>query len=775
MRISEDVNHEEAGTDKLLVKFLERLEALGYVVEKEASLEGKSGASHLFDLLAHKYDGLINYTVAVAFIHVEGEVVGLEDVFNFDSKCYDCGILDKIIVSSQRLDSIAANFAQRQKMTVFYSGELEALLEEPLPARQVEKGVFKAFSTKQEFIDALQNSGYRTEERARLTGASGTEYTFDILAECDEVFLIHRVGVKVTSGGEVNLDEVSLFDTRAYDAGIRHKVILLSGRFTSEARQFVERRGMVIVELKAEGAFSAEEETSDIQAVVEEILTAVPESKKERLLKQQVEPEIMQLIPEVMARRFKSMPLRVEDNVLHVAMANPSDIFALEALGLQSRMRIEPVVAGEREIMEAIDFNYKGFGHLEEQISQMPMAEEEEDTDLVEATSNAPVASALRLIVDEALVSRASDIHIEPQENRLRVRYRVDGALREVMSLPLKIHPVLTSRIKIMSDMNIADHLRPQDGQFSTESKGRLIDVRVATAPTVYGETTVLRLLDKSLAVMDLPQLGFSPGALEKAEKMLRVPFGMILVSGPTGAGKTTTLYAAVNQLDKTSRNIITIEDPVEYRFSSINQMQVNPKAGFTFASGLRSILRLDPDVVLVGEIRDAETAGIAIQAALTGHLVLSSIHANDAVGVIYRLLDLGVEPFLVSSALIGVVAQRMVRRVCPDCHVNKTDVPLMERQAYTAEMGEKKTRFLYGKGCEMCSHTGYRGRTGIFEVLALSDSIRMQILRNASTAEVRKQAIDEGMVPLLKDGMLKVKEGVTTPSEVLRNAYFIE
>jgi general secretion pathway protein E len=476
-----------------------------------------------------------------------------------------------------------------------------------------------------------------------------------------------------------------------------------------------------------------------------------------------------------MARRFNAMPIAMVDNALQVAMANPSDIFALEALGLQSRMRIEPIAASEKEIQEATDFNYKGFGQIEEQISRIPTgAGAVDEQALIEAAEDTPVASALRLIIDEAAKARASDIHLAPEENRLRIRYRIDGALQDVMSLPLKIHPPLTSRIKIMADMNIADHLRPQDGQFSTEANGRPIDIRVATSPTVHGETTVLRLLDKSLGIIDLPQLGFSVETLAKYENMLKVPFGMILISGPTGAGKTTTLYASVNKLDKISRNIITIEDPVEYRFANMNQIQVNPKAGLVFASGLRSILRLDPDVILVGEIRDAETARIAIQAALTGHLVLSSIHANDAISVIFRLLDLDIEAFLVSAAVIGVVAQRMVRRICPDCCDYK-EAPLIEQLAYAKETGEKRTEFLYGAGCELCSYTGYRGRTGIFEVLPISDEIRMQILKGASTSEVRQQAMREGMLPLIKDGMLKVKAGISTPSEVLRNAYFIE
>jgi len=325
-----------------------------------------------------------------------------------------------------------------------------------------------------------------------------------------------------------------------------------------------------------------------------------------------------------------------------------------------------------------------------------------------------------------------------------------------------------------MANMNIADQLRPQDGQISIEVKGRDIDIRVASSPTVHGEMVSLRLLDKMVAVRDLAQLGFSPEALARYEDMLRVPFGMISISGPTGSGKTTTLYASVNRLDKTSRNIVTIEDPVEYRFDNMNQIQVNPKAGITFASGLRAILRLDPDVILVGEIRDADTARIAIQAALTGHLVLSSIHANDAVGVVFRLLDLGAEPFLVSSVLIGIAAQRMVRRICPNCS-HYIEAPLIEQVAYAREMGEQQTKFLYGAGCELCNHTGYRERIALFEVLPISDEIRMQILNRAGATEIRRQAIREGMVPLIKDGMLKVRAGITTISEVLRSAYLIE
>jgi general secretion pathway protein E len=329
----------------------------------------------------------------------------------------------------------------------------------------------------------------------------------------------------------------------------------------------------------------------------------------------------------------------------------------------------------------------------------------------------------------------------------------------------------LISRIKILAEMNIADHFRPQDGQFSTEAKGRQIDVRVATAPTVWGETAVLRLLNKSVATLGLSELGMLPDTLATYENMLKVPYGMILISGPTGAGKTTTLYASINSLDTQGRNIITIEDPAEYRFKDINQIQVNNQAGITFASGLRSILRLDPDVILVGEIRDAETANIAVQAALTGHLMLSSIHANEVAGVLSRLLDLKVEPFLIASAVIGVVAQRMVRRICPDCG-RLIEAPLVEQMAYEKEMGEKQTKFLYGTGCKSCTYTGYLGRMGIFEILNMSDRIRMMVSNQAISSEIRAQALADGMPSMVNDGMRKVKENITTPSEVLRNAY---
>ncbi len=527
-------------------------------------------------------------------------------------------------------------------------------------------------------------------------------------------------------------------------------------------------------------------------------------------------PQALGLIPEDVAKRYKVLPLSLENNTLRIFMANPSDVLTVENLSIYTRRRIEPVAASEADIKEGIEYNYSALkdasrlgstglptapasgtassrivpgaaaspvlpvipGDTEPAgqtqaggITPLPLYDDRVLPP--EITSDSPIAHQLTKMLDEAVKARASDVHIEPDENNLRIRYRIDGILHEVASLPLTVHNGLISRIKILSDMNIADHRRPQDGQFSFDSDNKYIDVRVATVNTVNGEMAVLRLLDKSVAALALPQVGFLRESQEKFEQMLMMPYGMVLISGPTGAGKTTTLYAAVNSLDSVGKNIITVEDPVEYRFSNINQIQVNVKAGLTFASGLRAIVRLDPDVILVGEIRDGETALIAVQSALTGHLVLSSVHANDTVGSVFRLIDLGVEPFLISSALIGIVAQRMVRRVCPHC-ARKVTAPLVEQMAYEKEMGEAKAEFMYGEGCKVCVYTGYLGRTAIFEILTITDNIRRMIVGGSSNTDIRAAALSEGMVPIARYGMMQAKAGVTTPYEVLRNAYTI-
>jgi len=487
-----------------------------------------------------------------------------------------------------------------------------------------------------------------------------------------------------------------------------------------------------------------------------------------------IQPEALQMVPESMARKYNVIPLAVTDNALSVAMADADDVRTLEALAAQSRTRIEPSIAVADDIRAAIDRNYKAYSEIEEQFSRFISAPPvTKDIVTTEDVAGAPVVRALDLLIDEAIKNRASDIHVEPQEDKLRLRYRIDGVLRDTMSLPLSAHAPFISRLKILAHMNIADH-RPQDGQFSVKVRDKEIDVRVATISTTYGEMGVLRILDKSFAVLGLSELGFLPSNLEQSEYMLKSPFGMLLVSGPTGSGKTTTLYAMVNHLDRKSRNIITIEDPIEYRFKDINQIQVHPRAGLTFASGLRAIMRHDPDVILVGEIRDSETAEIAVQAALTGHLVLSSVHANDSVGALFRLIHLGVEPFLVSSALIGSIAQRMMRRVCPHCG-RLFRAPVEGQLAYQKELGEERTEFLYGSGCNSCSHTGYLGRTAVFEIMSMREEVRRLLLTGASAEQIRLQANKEGMATMWRDSMLKVKEGITTPCEVLRNVFSIE
>jgi len=487
----------------------------------------------------------------------------------------------------------------------------------------------------------------------------------------------------------------------------------------------------------------------------------------------QIQPEALQLIPEVIARRYNVIPLTVTNNTLKVAMAEADNILTIEALAARAKVRIEPVKAVAEQIREAIDRNYKAYSEIEEQLSHIsPSTPKVEEKVHAQAVADAPVVRALDLLINEAVKNRASDIHVEPQEDRLRVRYRIDGVLHDTMSLPLSAHTPLISRLKILANMNITDH-HPQDGQFSAKVGNRKIDIRVATIHTAYGEMAVLRILDKSFSALGLSELGFLPSNLEQYENMLKFPFGMILISGPTGSGKTTTLYASVTHLDCKERNIITVEDPIEYRFRDINQIQINPRAGLTFARGLRAILRHDPDVILVGEIRDAETAEIAVQAALTGHLVLSSVHANDTVGALFRLIDLGVGPFLVSSALIGVVAQRMVRRVCQYCQ-RLCPAPAEAQLAYCKETGEKRTEFYYGSGCNLCADTGYLGRTAAFEILTMSEEIKRLLLTGASAAQIRAQAKKEGMASMWRDGTLKVKTGITTPCEVLRNIFTI-
>ena len=491
------------------------------------------------------------------------------------------------------------------------------------------------------------------------------------------------------------------------------------------------------------------------------------------LKRHQVQPDALRLIPEDMARKHTLIPLDVVSDSLIVVMADPEDIRTIEDIKAQSRMRVEVALGIPSDIEQAINLNYRSSGEIDKQVSQFapPVKEAAEVTS--ELIARTPIAQSLDLLIAQAVQDRASDVHLEPQEDRLRIRYRIDGILHDMFSLPLTGHAPLVSRVKILAGMNIAEQRRSQDGQFSIEVGDRDVDIRAATMETAYGERVALRILDKSLSLFTLPELGFLADALKKYRAMLNSPFGLILVGGPTGSGKTTTLYASINQLDANERNILTIEEPIEYRFMDINQTQVNSKAGITFASGLRAIMRHDPDIILVGEIRDKDTASTAVQAALTGHLVLSSIHANDAVSVLFRLIDLGVEPYLISSTLVGIVAQRMVRRICTHCRAPSQ--PSIEEQiAYEEEMKEQSTTFYSGAGCNLCANTGYRGRTGLFELLVMSEKIRRMLLSNTSAGDIKAEALKEGMVTMKRDGMLKVKEGITSVSEVLRSVFSI-
>ncbi len=493
------------------------------------------------------------------------------------------------------------------------------------------------------------------------------------------------------------------------------------------------------------------------------------------LTRHRVQPEALALVPEEYARQHDLIPVDLTGDSLVVVMADPLNMHTLEDLRARARKIIQPAVGIPSDIREAIDRNYVGWNEIERQISMVTPRVDEAPVEEAapDLTAQTPIVRTAELLIGQAVRDRASDIHLEPKEDHLRVRYRIDGFLHEVQTLPLSVHPPLISRLKVLAGMNIAERRRPQDGQFSIRVEGKDVDFRIATSDSAYGEMMVLRVLDKSLSLIALKELGFLPEALDHYTQMLRKPFGMVLVGGPTGSGKTTTLYASLNQLDRKGRNIVTIEDPIEYHFEDINQIQVNAQASITFASGLRSIMRLDPDVILVGEVRDSETAAMATQTSLTGHLVLSSIHANDAVGILFRLIDLGVEPFLISSALVGVVSQRLVRRVCSHCRA-LADVPPEEASAYEEEMGEKPDKLYYGSGCNFCANTGYAGRTGVYEVMALSEEIRRLLLKGAGSADIKAQALSEGMTTMRRSAMLKVQQGVTTPLEVIRNVYSI-
>jgi len=473
-------------------------------------------------------------------------------------------------------------------------------------------------------------------------------------------------------------------------------------------------------------------------------------------------------------KHAKALPLGQNNGTLTVAMADPADYYTIQSLELATGLAIEPRLARERDVLEGLEAAY-GSGPAAENGASEPsdadfeyFTDDEEDVNhLRDLASEAPVIRFVNLLISRAVEQRASDVHIEPFENELKVRYRIDGVLHDVEAPARRLQAAIVSRIKIMAKLNIAERRLPQDGRIKLRLMGREIDLRVSTLPTLFGESVVLRILDRSSIVVNLESLGFPEDTLGQFEKMITKPYGMILVTGPTGSGKTTTLYGALDKINSPDKKIITIEDPVEYQLFGVNQIHVKPAIGLTFANGLRSIVRQDPDVIMVGEIRDAETAEIAIQAALTGHLVFSTLHTNDAAGAVSRLLEMGVEDYLLASSLLGVLAQRLVRRVCVKCR-QRAELAV-EAMREIAGSGGGELQVWEGTGCEECAQTGYRGRSGIYELLPVSEAIRQLILKRSSADVVKDAAVRQGMRTLREDGWHKVRTGVTTVGEVVR------
>ena len=490
-----------------------------------------------------------------------------------------------------------------------------------------------------------------------------------------------------------------------------------------------------------------------------------------------VDPALGRLIDEKSARRYQAVPVRMDaDGRLVVAMADPSNVFAIDDLRILTRHEIRPALASAEEIQTLLGQTSRIDAVVADLVQETGGEEggsPVDPADIADAADDAPVVRLVNSLIARAVDERASDIHLEPQAKEMVVRYRVDGVLRTVTSVPYRLAVGVASRVKIMADLDIAERRVPQDGRVGLNVGGRPLDLRIATLPTVYGEKIVMRILDKSNVMLTLAELGFAKDVLAKFEACYRRPYGALLVTGPTGSGKSTSLYGALNQLNSTDKNIITVEDPVEYRLAGINQVQVNPKAGLTFAAGLRSILRCDPDIVMIGEIRDRETAQIAIESALTGHMVLATIHTNDSAGALTRLTEMGVEPFLSASAVAGILAQRLARRLCAHCKqqvmVPKTHLEeLVDLSALPPGLPDPVPVFK-PVGCPRCQETGYRGRVGVYEMLVMSETMERMVVGGASGEEIAAQARSEGMRTLREDGLRKVLSGHTSIEEVAR------
>lgn len=491
--------------------------------------------------------------------------------------------------------------------------------------------------------------------------------------------------------------------------------------------------------------------------------------------------EIARLLPESVVRRNKLVPIKLEGGFLHVAMADPLNLAALEEAKLATNYQIKQIVATPKEISQAIEQHFSIQQTAKRILLEIATEgrEAEEEILLADGRLKAKEEPAVSRLVDSiisgGISARASDIHLEPQYPEMRLRYRVDGVLHNIMTIPKAIEPSVVSRIKILADMDITERRRPQDGHISLNTDNKNYDLRISSFATVGGEKIVVRILDKSSMLFGLNELGTTPSDFAKFNALISKNYGIILVTGPTGSGKTTSLYAAINQMDKNTKNIITIEDPVEYRLEGINQSQVNPMAGITFATGLRSILRQDPDIIMVGEIRDLETAQIAVHAALTGHLVFSTLHTNDAPSAITRLVDMGIDPFLISSSLIGVIAQRLIRMICPECKEDYRPEDSVLQEISLSRPAEGELIFARGRGCPFCFNTGYRGRTGIFEIMSITDQLRDLLTSRAPSNKIKDAAVGQGMVTLAQSAIGKIREKITTVDEAKRVVFIQE
>jgi type IV pilus assembly protein PilB len=528
-----------------------------------------------------------------------------------------------------------------------------------------------------------------------------------------------------------------------------------------KAKEETQRTGLSIEKALEKLGFVSEEEIAGVRAAN----LGLPYMDLSDYL---IDTELIASVPEKLARKYKVVPLFKIGNSLTVAMTEPENIAVQDQIRKVSKTdSVEPVLATEKSIQKILDSYYSVCGSMKEIIESIDKEKiaDAKKTSLIEAAEEAPIVKLVSIMIIQAVKARASDIHIEPEEEVVRIRYRIDGMLYEADAVPKKLQQAIASRIKVLSKLDIAESRRPQDGRVRLRLENKELDIRVSTFPTVHGENVVMRLLDKSSVLFGLKELGLSEQGFKAFNRLIHYPHGIILVTGPTGSGKTTTLYAALTAINSMERNILTIEDPVEYELPLIRQTSVNPKAGLTFANGLRNILRQDPDVIMVGEIRDKETADIAIQAALTGHLVFSTLHTNDAVSALTRLIDMGIEPFLISSSIAGILAQRLIRKACLNCkqEYRPTNTVL-------ADLGlQEGTKFYRGKGCTQCKNTGFAGRLGIFELLRINEELKKMVNDKNSADQIRKMALKLGMKTLREDGVEKVRSGLTTPEEVLR------